>query len=124
MKKFLTYTGSAAGLIISFALAAVALFFFGVMISLLMNEQTKMEEERAIQQIEQAPEYIEAYNIIDDERGVVVWSDVDSDERGKVLYVRNGTSFQFFDRSGDDIDNNHPVMDEIIDLISKKMVEE
>lgn len=64
MKKFLTYMGSALGLIISFALAAAALFFFGVVISLLMDEQSQKEEELTIQQIEQEPEYIEAYKII------------------------------------------------------------
>jgi len=124
MKKFFTYAGKSAALLFSFMLAAIALFMLGVVISLLMNEPKQAEEEASVEQVEEQSEYIDAYNILDNERGVVVWSDTESGEKGKVLYIRNGTSFQFFGRSGDDIHKHHHVMNEITETMSKEVVKE
>lgn len=87
MKKFFTYAGKTAALLFSFILAAIALFMLGIVISLLMNEQSQLEEEGSVQQEEEQTAYIEAYNILDNERAVVEWSDPESSESGKVLYV-------------------------------------
>lgn len=114
MKKYFTYIGKSAALLFSFVLAAIALFMLGVVISLLMNEPKQAEEEASVQQAKEQAEYIEAYNILDNERG----------ESGKVLYVSDGFSFRYFERSGDAIHDNHHVMNEISEIISKKVLEE
>lgn len=124
MKKFLTLTGAAAALVGSFVLAAIAIFLLSVVISLLMNEQEHIEEELSEQLKEQEPEYLDAYNILDDERGVVAWSDPKKGESGNVLYIANGSSFQFFGRLGDDIHNNRQVMNEMTEIMSEKVMEQ
>ncbi|MER2063402.1 MAG: hypothetical protein ABS873_02010 [Alkalibacterium sp.] len=118
MKRFFTYAGKSAALLLAFIIAAIAVFLMGVVISLLLNEQ-KQPEEGTVQE-EELAEYVLAYNILDHQRGVVEWSDPESGESGKVLYVGEGTSLQFFDRSGDTIHGKHHVTNEITEIISKK----
>ncbi|WP_368644693.1 hypothetical protein AB4027_06125 [Alkalibacterium putridalgicola] len=120
MKKFFTYAGKSAALLFSFMLAAIALFMLGVVISLLMNEPKQAEEEASVEQAE----YIDAYNVLDNKPGVVMWSDAESGEKGKVLFIRDGTSFQFFGRSGDDIHKHRHVMNKISETMSKEVVNE